>query len=42
MTFYAHLVFGVFFVAKNALDASAVLSSGIAQKKPRNNFSAWL
>lgn len=30
MTFYAHLVFSV---AENALDASAALSSGIAQKK---------
>lgn len=32
--FYAHFVFSfVFLVAENALDASAVLSSGIAQKK---------
>lgn len=30
MTFYAHLVF---LVVKNALDASAVLISGIAQKE---------
>lgn len=31
-----------FSVADNALDASAALSSGIAQKKkPRDNFSVW-